>query len=278
MNTASDTRRRGPSASGNRAGDLLRQWREDRHRSQFNLALDVGVSARHLSFVETGRSQPSRGLLLALADELDVPLRERNVLMLAAGYAPGYAQSEGAAALSGAARGALKHLLAGHEPYPAVAFDRWGDIVLTNAATGPLLEGVDATLLEAPINLYRLSLHPDGLARHIGNRGQWAAHLGHRLTRLARITQDGRLLELLQEIREYPGVAAAIDERHEPSSLDLLLTLHLRHSSGDLRLITTVTTFGGPSDVALSELGIESFFPADTQTKSLMHALQADNP
>src|SRR4051812_33944222 len=134
------------------AGDLLRQWRQRRRRSQLDLALDAGISARHLSFVETGRSRPSRGLLLALAEQLDVPLRERNTLMLAAGYAPTYAESDLNGEETRESRDALARLLAGHEPYPAVVLDRWGDVVLTNGAAGPLLEGVDAELLAAPIN------------------------------------------------------------------------------------------------------------------------------
>ena len=132
-----------------------------------DLALDAGISARHLSFVETGRSRPSRGLLLALAEQLDVPLRERNTLMLAAGYAPTYAESDLNGEETREARDALARLLAGHEPYPAVVLDRWGDVVLTNGAVGPLLEGVDAELLAAPINSYRLSLHPKGMVSRI---------------------------------------------------------------------------------------------------------------
>ena len=208
-------------------GALLRQWRQRRRRSQLDLALDTGISARHLSFVETGRSRPSRGLLLALAEQLDVPLRERNALMLAAGYAPTYAESDLSSAESQQAREALEHLLAGHEPYPAVVLDRWGDVVLTNRAVGPLLEGVDAKLLQPPINVYRLSLHPDGMVSRIRNRAEWTAHLGHRLARLTRLTGDSRLAELLDEIRTYPGVAGALDDYHESATAELLLTLQL---------------------------------------------------
>src|ERR1700759_3380845 len=159
-----------------RVGALLRDWRQRRRRSQLDLALDAGISARHLSFVETGRSRPSRRLLHALAEELEVPLRERNALMLAAGYAPTYAESDLEGADSQQAREALSHLLAGHEPYPAVVLDRWGDVVLTNRAVGPLLEGVDVALLAPPINVYRLSLHPDGMVSRIRNRAEWTAH------------------------------------------------------------------------------------------------------
>jgi len=256
-------------------GELLRQWRQRRRRSQLGLALDTGVSARHLSFVETGRSQPSRGLLLALAEQLDVPLRERNALMLAAGYAPTYAQSDLDSAQTQAARGALEHLLTGHEPFPAVVLDRWGDVVLANRAIGPLLDGVAPELLDPPINVYRLSLHPDGLPPRIRNRAEWTAHLGHRLTRLARLTGDPRLFDLLAEVRTYPDVAAALDDCYEPVSAELLLTLQLSHPAGDLLLHSTVTSFGSPYDVTLAELTVESFFPADAHTRQLLQHLAA---
>jgi transcriptional regulator with XRE-family HTH domain len=254
-------------------GALLRQWRQRRRRSQLDLALDTGISARHLSFVETGRSRPSRGLLLALAEQLDVPLRERNALMLAAGYAPTYAESDLDGEQTQQARNAIERLLAGHEPYPAVVLDRWGDVVLTNRAVGPLLEGVDAALLQPPINSYRLSLHPDGMISRIRNRAEWTTHLGHRLARLARLTGDPRLADLLDEIRNYPGVADALDDYREPATSELLLTLQLAHPAGDLRLHSTVTNFGSPHDVTLSELTIESFFPADDATRQRLQAL-----
>jgi transcriptional regulator with XRE-family HTH domain len=254
-------------------GDLLRQWRQRRRRSQLDLALDTGISARHLSFVETGRSRPSRGLLLALAEQLDVPLRERNALMLAAGYAPSYAESDLDSEQSQQARDALERLLAGHEPYPAVVLDRWGDVVLTNRAVGPLLDGVDPELLQPPINTYRLSLHPKGMVSRIRNRAEWTAHLGHRLARLTRLTGDPRLAQLLAEIRGYPGVTEALDDFHEPTTSELLLTLQLAHPAGDLRLHSTVTSFGSPHDVTLSELTVESFFPADGATRQRLQEL-----
>jgi transcriptional regulator with XRE-family HTH domain len=254
-------------------GTLLRQWRQRRRRSQLDLALDTGISARHLSFVETGRSRPSRGLLLALAEQLEVPLRERNALMLAAGYAPTYAESDLDSADTKQAREALERLLAGHEPYPAVVLDRWGDVVLTNRSVGPLLDGVDVALLQPPINVYRLSLHPHGMVSRIRNRAEWTAHLGHRLARLARLTGDTRLAELLDEIRAYPGVATVLDDYQEPAAAELLLTLQLEHPAGELRLHSTVTSFGSPHDVTLSELTVESFFPADEATRQRLQRL-----
>ena len=256
-------------------GALLRQWRQRRRRSQLDLALDTGISARHLSFVETGRSRPSRGLLLALAEQLDVPLRERNALMLASGYAPTYAESDLDSADTAQARESIERLLAGHEPYPAVLLDRWGDVVLHNSATGPLLEGVDPELLTPPINTYRVSLHPGGMISRIKNKAEWTAHLGHRLARLARLTGDARLAELLAEIRSYPDVADVLDDVGEPTTSELLLTLVLNHSSGELRLHTTVTSFGSPHDVTLPELTIESFFPADEPTRQRLQELSS---
>jgi transcriptional regulator with XRE-family HTH domain len=250
------------------AGDLLKEWRRRRRRSQMDLALEAGVSTRHLSFVETGRSQPSRALLIALAEQLEVPLRERNALMLAAGYAPVYAETDLDDGQAEAAREALTRLLEGHEPYPAVVLNRWGDVVLANRSIAPLLEGVAPGLLVAPINSYRLSLHPEGLAPRIRNRADWTAHLGHRLTRLAWLTADPRLDALLAEVRQYPGVAQILDEHTEPASRELLLTLRLAHPDGDLAFHSTVTSFGSPNDVTLAELAVESFFPADDETRS----------
>lgn len=255
------------------AGDLLREWRQRRRRSQLDLALDAGVSARHLSFVETGRSQPSRALLAALAEHLDVPLRERNVLLLAAGYAPSYPQSSIDGEQARAAREALENLLTGHEPFPAVVLDRWGDIVLANNAIGPLLEGVAPSLLGTPINVYRLSLHPQGMAPRIANLHEWTLHLGHRLQRLARLTGDARLADLLAEIRSYPGVAGALDGRHDAATNDLLLTLRFRYPRGELMLHSTTTSFGSPNDVTLSELAVESFFPANANSRRLLQVL-----
>lgn len=262
--TASRTTSRG-------AGELLRHWRQQRRRSQLDLALDTGVSARHLSFVETGRARPSSSLLLALAEQLDVPLRERNALLLAAGYAPAYSQTDLDGAPAQAVRESLGHLLAGHEPYPAVVFDRYGDVVLTNRAVGPLLEGADPQLLGPPVNVYRLGLHPAGLPRRIADPTAWTAHLVHRLTRLQRLTGDPRLTDLLAEVRDYPGVLDALAAR--PAGPELLMTVQLAHPAGPLVLHSTVTSFGDPRDVTLSELAVESFFPADEATRERLRAL-----
>jgi transcriptional regulator with XRE-family HTH domain len=257
------------------AGGLLRHWRQEARRSQLDLASASGVSARHLSFVETGRARPSRSLLLHLAEHLEMPLRERNALVLAAGYAPAYAESDLGADHLRSAREALAHLLAGHEPYPALVLDRWGDVLMTNGGAAPLLSGVDPDLLARP-NAYRIGLHPGGLLRRVREPAAWIAHLGQRLTRALRWSGDPRLRELLREIRSYPGVADVLDAGPELGAQELLLTVTLDDANGDpegeLRLHTAVTTFGGPHDVTLAELAVESFFPADARTRARLHA------
>jgi MmyB-like transcription regulator ligand binding domain len=234
------------------------------------------VSARHLSFVETGRARPSRSLLLHLAEHLEMPLRERNALVLAAGYAPAYAESDLGAEHLRSARDALAHLLAGHEPYPALVLDRWGDVLMANRGTAALLRGVDPALLAAP-NAYRIGLHPDGLLPRVREPAAWIAHLGTRLTRALRWSGDPRLAALLGEVRGYPGVADVLDARPDPVAQELLLTVTVADPGGDpehdLSLHTAVTTFGGPHDVTLAELAVESFFPADLATRARLHAV-----
>jgi transcriptional regulator with XRE-family HTH domain len=244
-------------------GELLRGWRTRRRRSQMDLALDVGVSTRHLSFVETGRSRASRELLLDLADHLEVPLRERNTLLLAAGFAPVYGESRLDSAGLDGVREVLGHLLAGHEPFPALVIDRGGDVVMTNRAVAPLLAGLDPRWATPPVNVYRLSLHPDGLAPRIRNLDQWAGHLVHRLERLTDLTGDPRLAALLAEVRGYAPAPAAAPQRSE----HVVLPLHLAHPDGELRLYSTITHFGAAWDITLDELSIETFVPADAATR-----------
>ncbi len=244
-------------------GELLRGWRTRRRRSQMDLALDVGVSTRHLSFVETGRSRASRELLLDLADHLEVPLRERNALLLAAGFAPVYGESRWDEAGLEAVREALGHLLAGHEPFPALVIDRTGDVVMSNRAVGPLLGMLGPAWSAPPVNVYRLSLHPQGLAPHIRNLEQWAGHLLHRLERLTDLTGDPRLASLLAEVRGYvPDAGSPARSEH------VVLPLHLAHPDGDLRFYSTITHFGAAWDVTLDELSIETFVPADAATRA----------
>jgi transcriptional regulator with XRE-family HTH domain len=246
------------------AGPLLREWRLRRRLSQLDLSLQAAVSARHLSFVETGRARPSRELVLHLADRLDVPLRERNALLLAAGYAPLYPATPLDADEMTPVRDALDRILAGHEPYPALIVDRRWDIVAANGAAGALIGSVDEELLRPTANALRLSLHPRGLAPRIANFGEWSAHLLTRLQRQAAIAGDPELTALHDELSALPGV----EETHEPlASADLLFTpLRLRGETRELSFFSTISTFGTALDVTLAELSIEAFFPADAAT------------
>ncbi len=258
----------------NRVGTMLRDWRQRRRLSQLDLALEAGVSTRHLSFVETGRSKPSADMVLHLADRLEVPLRERNRLLLAAGYAPEFeARSLDDPELA-PIRDALGHVLAGHEPYPAIAVDRGWNLVASNSALGPLLEGVADELLQPPVNCMRLSLHPDGLARRIINLGEWRGHLLHRLERQATLTGDPTLSGLLDEVGAYP--APDRDGDGPPPSGDVMVRLRLSAPDrGELSFFSTVTTFGTAVDITVSELSIEAFFPADAATAEALSAAVA---
>jgi transcriptional regulator with XRE-family HTH domain len=258
----------------NRVGTMLRDWRQRRRLSQLDLALEAGVSTRHLSFVETGRSKPSADMVLHLADRLEVPLRERNRLLLAAGYAPEFeARSLDDPELA-PIRDALGHVLAGHEPYPAIAVDRGWNLVASNSALGPLLDGVADELLQPPVNCMRLSLHPNGLAPRIINLGDWRGHLLHRLERQATLTADPALRELLAEVTSYP--APDDDGFSLPASGDVMVRLRLSTpDGGELSFFSTVTTFGTAVDITVSELSIEAFFPADAATAETLSAAVA---
>ena len=259
-------------------GDLLRDWRQRRRMSQLGLALEADVSAKHLSFVETGRAQPSREMVLRLAERLDVPLRERNALLLAAGFAPLYRERPLADPALGGARRAVERLLAAHEPYPALAIDRHWNMVLANRLIAPLIEGVAAELLSAPVNVMRLSLHPHGLASRIVNYPAWRDHLLQRLARQVEISGDSGLAALLEELRNYPEPAsgrarrpAATDEVFDAAA-GVVVPLQLAVGERTLSFLSATTIFGSPVDVTLAELAIESFFPADGATA---HALEA---
>jgi transcriptional regulator with XRE-family HTH domain len=252
-------------------GSLLREWRQRRRLSQLELALDSGVSTRHLSFVETGRSRPSPELLLHLAEQLDVPLRDRNHLLLAAGYAPAYAQRDLEEPDMGPVREAIEQVLRGHEPYPALVVDgHWG-LVAANRAVALLTEGVAAQLLEPPVNVLRLSLHPEGLAPRIANLHQWRAHLLERLARDAVATGDPALAVLRDELAGYPDGSPG--PHLDPAFGDVAVPLRLRQGTRELAFISTKTTFGTAVDVTVAELSIESFFPADRSTAETMRAL-----
>jgi transcriptional regulator with XRE-family HTH domain len=252
------------AAASVRVGPLLRDWRQRRRLSQLDLALDAGVSARHLSFVETGRSRPSPEMIIHLAEQLEVPLRDRNRLLLAGGYAPVYGELPLDAPEMQPVRDALELVLTGHEPYPAAVIDRRWNMVAANRAIALLVEGVAPELLEPPANVLRASLHPDGMAPRILNLGEWRAHLLERLARQVTLTGDAGLAALHDELVRYPGGAG--DGAAEDPGAGIVVPLRLRTDQGELAFFSTVTTFGTPVDITVSELAIESFFPADTET------------
>ena len=248
-------------------GDLLREWRQRRQLSQLDLAIQAEVSARHLSFVETGRSRPTSEMILRLTEHLDVPLRDRNTLLLAGGYAPAYPENRLDGPELAAVRGALRHVLAGHEPYPAVVVNRWWELVDQNAAVALLTSAVAPELLEPPVNVLRLSLHPGGMAPRIGNLGEWRAHLLTRLRRQVAATGDRRLAELLEELRGYPG-----GEHGSPAPTDVVVPLRYRGGDQELSLFSMTAVVGTPMDVTIEELVIESFYPADQATADALWA------
>lgn len=240
--------------------------------SQLDLAVEAEISTRHLSFVETGKAQPSREMILHLCESLDVPLRERNTLLVAAGYAPVFPQRPLADPALQAARGAVELVLKGHEPYPALAIDRNWTLVMANRAVAPLIAGADVALLKPPVNVLRLSLHPQGLAPRIANLAQWRAHLLERLQQQIEITADAGLGGLMEELRSYPApISRAPRERIAESSV--VVPLQLVSDAGTLSFISTTTVFGTPIDVTLSELAIESFLPADAATAEALRRL-----
>ncbi|MEV4598277.1 helix-turn-helix transcriptional regulator [Amycolatopsis sp. NPDC049253] len=246
-------------------GELLREWRDRRRISQLDLAIAADISTRHLSFVETGRSTPSREMVLRLGEHLEVPLRERNRLLLAAGYAPAYGETELGAPELTAVRDAVRQLLTGHEPYPAAVVDRGWNLVDANASLGVLVEGVAPDLLAPPVNVLRATLHPDGMAPNVLNLGEWRAHLLGRLRRQVEQTADAGLAELLAELREYP-CDQPVPEVEVPGPGDIFVPLRYRHRGTDLTFFSTVATFGTPLDVTVAELVIESFYPANPET------------
>ncbi len=248
-------------------GELLRDWRQRRRFSQLGLALDAGISTRHLSFLETGRAQPSREMLVLLAEQLDVPLRERNTLLLAAGYAPIYRERGLDDPDFAAIRAAVQRILAGHEPFPAVAVDRHWNLVAMNGGVGPLLAGVDAVLLAPPVNVLRLSLHPSGLAPRIANLAQWREHLLSRLGRQIAESGDPVLASLRQELEALPHEGG---EEIGDELAALAVPLQLRTGRGLLSFISTSMVFGAPRDIGLAELAIEAFLPADDATAAAL--------
>jgi len=250
-------------------GGLLREWRQRRKVSQLELSLDSRISARHISFVETGRSKPSRELVLRLADTLEVPLRERNALLLAAGYAPAYQELPLESERMEPVRGALDRFLRAHEPYPALVVDRHHNLLAANDALATITAGCAEHLLEPPANAIRVALHPEGMAPRTLNLGEWSAHLIERLKREAAATGDPALEALRAEVSAYPGVEA--DAPAGAGTGDaLFVPLKLREGEAVLSFISTLSTFGTAVDITLSELSVEAFYPANAQTAARM--------
>jgi transcriptional regulator with XRE-family HTH domain len=256
-------------------GEHLRHWRRHRRLSQLDLAQEAEISTRHLSFVETGRSLPSREMVLRLAQRLDVPLRERNTLLVAAGYAPMYRERPLDDPALSAARQAVELILKCHEPYPALAVDRHWNLVAANSTLPHLLAGADPSLLQGQVNVLRLSLHPRGLASRIVNLAQWRSHLFERLRQQIHATGDARLAELLEELRGYPVPDGADQLQLEGEHLGVVMPFRFRSSFGVLSFISTTTIFGTPVDVTLQELAMETFFPADAMTGDVLRKLMS---
>jgi transcriptional regulator with XRE-family HTH domain len=250
-------------------GGLFKSWRETRRVSQLALAMDAEISQKHLSFIESGRATPSREMILRLAEHLDVPLRERNHLLLAAGYAPLYlehALDEPALAM---ARRAVDIVLKGHEPYPALAVDRHWNLVSANAAVTPLIADCAPALLAPPINVVRLSLHPQGLSRRIRNLREWRAHMLERLRRQHRASRDPKIEVLIAEIQAWNG---GEDPHVGTGTFDVVMPLQLESGRGLLSLFGTTSVFGTAAEITLSELTIEAFYPADAATAERLAA------
>lgn len=250
-------------------GQLLRQWRERRRLSQLDLSVQAQVSTRHLSFIETGRSRPTRDMILRLTEHLDVPLRARNTVLLAGGYAPAYPAERLDGPRLAAVRTALHGVLAGHDPFPAVLVDRHWTLLDANAGVSLLTSGSAPELLAPPVNVLRLSLHPDGMAGRIVNFSQWRAHILHRLHRQVAETGDDVLRELHAELIGFPGGS---DPVAPLSAAELVVPLRYRVDGAELRFFSITSVLGTPLDVTLAELAIESFLPADPTTAEHLHA------
>ena len=255
-------------------GDHLRTWRQQRHLSQLALADEADISTRHVSFMETGRTNPSRDMVLRLCERLAIPLRERNALLVAAGYAPMYRERALDDPALAAARQAVELVLKGHEPCPAIALDRCWNVVTANRAAQALLAAhVSPELLAPPVNVFRLSLHPEGLASRIANLAQWRHHLFERLRQQIQATADPALLALQAELLQYPAPPEPAPLVMAGEMLGVVMPFCFESVHGMLSLISTTTIFGTPVDVTLQELAVESFFPADAFTAQALREM-----
>ncbi|MEU1589749.1 helix-turn-helix transcriptional regulator [Micromonospora sp. NPDC005710] len=259
---------------GRPVGELLRHWRRNRGMSQLELSIEVGVSARHLSFVETGRSRPSPDLILRLAEHLEMPLAERNTTLLAGGYAPVFPRHELGDPELAPVRAAVRQILDAHRPYPALLVDKHWHLIEANPAVALFTADAQPHLLAAPINVLRLSLHPDGMAPRIVNLPAWRTHLLKRLHQQASNTNDPVLYDLHEELRGYPG--GDVDTTPASDALArVLIPLRYRHGDQELSFVSTTTLFGTPRDVTVAGLAVEAFFPADSATTQALGARAA---
>ncbi|MET7548087.1 helix-turn-helix transcriptional regulator [Streptomyces sp. NPDC005479] len=257
-------------------GPLLRSWRQQRRISQLELALRADSSARHISFIETGRSRPSEEMILRLADQLDIPVRERNALLVVAGYAPRYAETALDDPAMGALRDGMEQLLQGYDPYPALVVDGTYTVVAANRGIAMLLEGVAEHLLAPPLNAMRLTLHPQGLAPRIRNLRAWRADLLAQMERQIALVRSAELRELYKEVAAYPmpeGTDGQDEPTGPPSALSFALPLVIEYRGRVLSFVSSIATFNTPMDVTVAELAIETFLPADQETASYLRSL-----
>ncbi|MFJ2889736.1 helix-turn-helix domain-containing protein [Streptomyces sp. NPDC087305] len=272
VSTGTDSAAAAPAGQG--VGPLLRAWRERRRVSQLELALRADSSARHISFVETGRSRPSEEMVLRLAEHLDVPVRERNSLLLAAGYAPRYPETPLDDPALGALREGLERLIQGYEPYPALVVDATYTVVAANRGITMLLDGVPESLLQPPLNAMRLTLHPEGMAPRIRNLGEWREHLLTQMERQIALHRSEPLRALYEEVAAYPAPETVDDGEQPADSVPYFaLPMRIEHDGRVLSFVSSISTFNTPMDVTVSELAIETFLPADPATAKYLHAL-----
>ncbi|WP_433544907.1 helix-turn-helix domain-containing protein [Streptomyces sp. CA-294286] len=255
-----------------RVGAMLRHWRETRRLSQLELALRADSSARHISFIETGRSRPSPDMVLKLAEHLDVPVRERNDLLLAAGYAPQYRETPLDDPAMGVLRAGIDQLLKGYEPYPALVVDGTYGVVAANGGIGMLLDGVAGHLLASPLNAMRLTLHPEGLAPRIRNLPEWRGHLLHQMERQIALARSAPLRALYDEVAAYPLPPAheGAERPAGPPTAPFALPLRIEHDGQVLSFVSSISTFNTPMDVTVAELAIETLLPADRATAAFL--------
>ncbi len=272
MDTSALPHRSAPPTS---FGEHLRHWRQRRRYSQMDLAHVAEVSTRHLSCVETGRASPSREMVLRLVERLDVPLRERNAWLVAAGFAPMYRARPLDDPGMASARVAVQRILDCHEPWPALAMDRHWNLVMHNRLVPLLMNGAAPELLQGPVNVLRLSLHPQGLAPRIANLRQWREHLFERLRQQIRATGDAVLVALLEELSGYAESSGAAPVALPGEHPGVLMPFQFHTPHGVLQLVSTTTVFGSPVDITLQELALETFFPADDSSAGLLRTLAA---